>query len=331
MSVLFPVVGKTGGFMQLSTSMDENSDDYVASQKAIVTYVTAQLSELVDTGRKSFGLLSVPTDVVNGQTVTIGTDVFEVDIINTDSTDDTAGGSWNNTTDPLIIDLTGYTHLDTELEVGALIRVGNEIMKVTAKNGPWHTFARGRCGTTNAVHANAANIYTSDSHPTNLPVGLVTTLTPAAFIAALVAEINAPLGAAAQSGLVTAYDLTTAMLIVAKTVGTAVLATTETLAGADNVWTTGATMVAGRAGGSRQSCSIQYVPTAADVTLGTIVIPLPFTPAFYSADVRVTATGIRQAWNGGCLLGTTPTRLTLTNTGDVDWAATDTIHVFAME
>ena len=94
------------------------------------------------------GVLELVTDVADGETVTIGTDVYQIDIINTDSTDDTAGGLWNNVTDPLTVDCTGFALL-AAVDVGDLIRIENEIMKITAIDPLTDeiTFARGRCGT----------------------------------------------------------------------------------------------------------------------------------------------------------------------------------------
>lgn len=284
-------------------------------------------------GNHAWGYLSVPANAANGDTVTIGTDVFEVDIINTDSTENTANGDFANTTDPLVVDLEGYTTLDPLALVGALFRIENEILKVTAKTDHIATFARGRCGTTAASHADATDIYKSDAPPTNIPVGLVTTLTPTVFLSALVAEINAGAGSAGQSRLVTATkNSTVGMFIKSNAIGAAALATTETMGGTNNAWIQGTSMVAGLAPGLKQVFYTSYVPTAADVTLDYLYVPLPFTPTFYEVGVRVTSSGIPKAWVGGVLYEAgPPKRLKISNEGAVDWAATDTLWIMACE
>lgn len=280
-------------------------------------------------GNHSWGYLSIPANVADGQNVVIGSHTFQVDIINTDSADNTANGDFANTTNPLVVDLEGYTNLDPLAVVGALVRVENEIMKVTAKTGHVATFARGRCGTTVASHADASDIYVSDANPTGgvIPVGLVTTLTPTAYIPALVAEINA-----LAMGWTATANSTAGMFLKSDAVGVAAIATTETLAGSNNAWIQGATTVAGLAPGIKRVFFTSYVPSAADVTLDYFYMPLPFTPSFFNVEVRVTSSGIPKAWVGGVTYEAgPPKRLKITNEGAVDWAATDTVWIFACE
>jgi len=183
------------------------------------------------------GVLELVTDVADGETVTIGTDVYQIDIINTDSTDDTAGGLWNNVTDPLTVDCTGFALL-AAVDVGDLIRIENEIMKITAIDPLTDeiTFARGRCGTAAAAHADAKDIFISDAPGMlDIPIGMVSTMTPIVFAAALKQEVEAE----------SVYNL--ALTVTNPAVGDrnvevvavsqqALIATSETLAGVGNVW-----------------------------------------------------------------------------------------------
>lgn len=329
---LVVAVHHSGGFYPVKTDMTANSDENLVTQKAIVTEVADKIADILS-GQYGWGLLRVAANVVDGQTVTIGTDVFEVDIINTDSTDDTAGGDFNNTTDPITIDTTTYTNLATVV-LGNLLRVENEILKVTNVHFQYLTLARGRCGTTAAAHANGQNIYTSNAAPaSNIPVGLVTTLTPAVFTDALADEINSGAGASDQSGSVTATGISdNEVLIVHDTASTDTLATTETLAGTNNVWTQGTTTVAGRAASDAYMHVCAYVPTSADVTLDYFYVPLAFTPTFYFASVRVTATGAAKAWDGYTTYEAgPPKRLKISNEGSTDWSANDTVFVVAIK
>lgn len=278
-------------------------------------------------GVKASGILRVDANVADGETVTIGADVYEIDIINTDSGDDTAGGSWDNVTDPLIVDLVAYTNVDGVIGVGDLIRIENEIMKCTLIDGTNHTFARGRCGTTAAAHADANDIYISDTPGTvNIPVGLVVTLTPAAFIDALVAEINVE-----TTEPVEAQDIDDdQVLLIASDVGVQTTALDEALLGANNEWDDTA-MHDGVAAGAKKVVRVVHVPTAMEVTLGRVLIPLDFVPTGAIVQVRTTASGAIVAWDGAMLLRTAEQRVDLINLTSVDFAATDTIYVTAWE
>jgi hypothetical protein len=71
------------------------------------------------------------------------------------------------------------------------------------------------------------------------------------------------------------------------------------------------------------------VPNAQEVALGTLHVVLPFTPTAVLVQVRVTASGLDVAWNGDTIIS--GGRVTVTNTGATDWAATDTVHIVAFE
>lgn len=183
------------------------------------------------------GKLDLVANVANGETVTIGADVYEVDIIDTDSTDDTAGGNWNNTTDPLTIDCTGFALL-AAVAVGDLIRIENEIMKITAIDPVTDeiTFDRARCGTAAAAHADAKDIFVSDAPGmANIPIGLVTTLTAVQFATALEPEVLIE-----TSEDITLYVSTPGAgqrcVEVMAGAQQALMTLAETLAGAGNAW-----------------------------------------------------------------------------------------------
>jgi len=284
-------------------------------------------------GHLPYGVLRVAANVANGETVTIGSDVFEVDIINTDSSDDTSGGDFNNTTDPLEVELdaTAYSNLSGALSVGDLIRIENEIMKVTNVRSLFVRFARGRCGTTAATHADAQSIYTSDSAPSNIPVGLVGTLTPAVFTDALVDEINSDAGTEAVSAV--GFDDNT-VLVAGNSPAALATATTETLAGAGNAWDA-ATFGGGEAPAHKQFTSGSHVPTSGEATAGEILIPLPFNGSYALVQVLTTATNAVVLWNGDAHLvdasGGAPAYLNLNNDGATDWSASTTINYIVFE
>ena len=199
------------------------------------------------TGRKAMNVLRVAADVISAETVTIGADVYEVEIVNTDTTDDTAGATWNNTTDPLSIVEATYPNVPTG--VGSLIRVENEIMRVTA-TGANLTLARGQSGTTTVAHADALDIYEGNgiAGGSTIAVGLVATLTPTAFTPALVADIN---GRGVEAVTATQISVNE-ILIEADAVGAVALACSEALTGANNGWPACATPNSSRAFRPRQ-------------------------------------------------------------------------------
>lgn len=290
-----------------------------------VTLTPAVLEQLIQfPGLKALATLRVANDVVSATTVTIGDDVYEIEIVNTDSNDDAADGDFNNTTNPLTIaDMSGYTNLD--LAEGDLIRIENEIMRVDGVNGDKVRFLRGASGTTVATHANGTDIYVGDGVTAGrIALGMVATLTPTVFTAALVDDINTVGTEPVTAVLISVNEV----LIHADTVGVVTTALAETLAGANNAWDTAALRV-GAAAATKKIARVARVPNAQEVALGNLHVALDFTPAVVVVQVRVTASGDLVAWDGDCVIATGLVKLT--NTGDVDWAATDTVHIVAFE
>jgi hypothetical protein len=79
----------------------------------------------------------------------------------TDSTDDTQGGDFNNTTAPLTVTGAVTNYPNITFVVGLLLKLENEILRVTAVNGNDVTFARAQFGTTAAAHANGVSVFVS--------------------------------------------------------------------------------------------------------------------------------------------------------------------------
>ncbi len=298
---------------------------------AAISDVTAPVGQVntlaYDPGARALGVLQVDADVATTETVEIGADEYEVDVIQTDSNDDTAGGSWDNTTNPLTVDLAGadYDNLRGAIGVGDLILIQAEIMKCTAIVGTDHTFARARANTAAAAHGNGQDIFISaapGAPATNFRVGLAAAVTPAAFSPALAAEINAE-QTEGVNALVIAND---EVLLRAVDVGVQTTALDETLMGADNQWSA-ANMYGGRAPSDRRVVTVARAPTAVEVALGNMHFPLDFTPTVVVVQVIVTADGAVTAWDGRRVI--TTNLVTLINTAGTDWAVTDTVIVTA--
>lgn len=82
---------------------------------------------------------------------------FTADPLTTDTGDNTAGGTWNALTNPLVVAAATYPGIVAT--VGALVKVEDEIMKVSAVGGGNITLARAQLGTTAAVHADGVDIF----------------------------------------------------------------------------------------------------------------------------------------------------------------------------
>lgn len=267
----------------------------------------------------AMNVLRLAADVVNGQQIVIGNDTFEIDIINTDS--DAATAAALTTTDTFLT-ITAHGRA-----VGNLIRIDNEIMRVDrVVDANTLVVARGACGTTVATHDAAIDIYFSDAAPAApiIPIGLVTTLTPTAAAPVIVDTINEM-----NTGGVFAYSVSVNEIVVQTKVGGVprLLPCTETLAGAGNAWTAAA-MYKVATPGARAVALVQRVAVAQDVTLDHVLFNFSFTPTAVMVNVRTTA-GVAKTWEGAVTIS--GGRVTVTNGGASDWAATDVITVLASE
>lgn len=335
-------------------NLDQSLKDRIANTAFVadrVQYVPAKFA---------LNTLLAPSDITADDTVTIGSNVFVCKALTTDTT---ATASLATVAAGSLSTLTLSGAPGVTLNAGDLIRIGNEICKIVTKvSSTVYGVARGRCGTTIATHTTASVYQAAAVHATQIPFGVNATLTPAVWVQSLVAEINNATagGARPTAKASTIYDpgnsdsLTEAQDLVARSgkvvasyiaasgamgaamflrsaIGEAsVLATTETLTAAGNIWLAAA-MFGGVAAGLKQQFCAARVPTAGEVTQDAMYFYIPFTPGSIEVSVKVTATGIPKAWVGGALYNTTTKILTVTNEGATDWAATDTVTVQAFE
>lgn len=290
-------------------------------------------------GNLAFSNLRVEADVVDGTKVVVAGDTYEIEVITTDSGDNTANGDFVGTADPLDVDLSqsDYTNL-IPLITGDVIRIGTEMMRVigtrvdSATGVTLTRFSRGYAGTTNATHADAADILVHAAALTvtgAFSVPLITTLTPAAFIDSFVGVLNE-----LNDQSLRAIDLTaTNEVLIYRTIpGAFTAACSETLAGANN--TIDAAFRAGFAKSALAISTQSRVPTASEVGTGTMLFPLPFDPTLVFVRVITTATGVAVAWVGAKAItvasGGDSAFVTVDNIGAVDFATTDTVEIIAV-
>lgn len=303
------------------------------------------LADNVGKGMFDQNILSANASVADGDTVTIGDDVYEFNVVTQDSGDDTQGGDFNNTTENLQVEMTlaEYPNLSPvsgtdPLIVGDVIGIGSEFMRVASiggADGVTVTFKRGWSGTTVAAHADAANILEAASLATagRIPVALTATVTQAAFVPALVATINDATTEAVQAvdlGLTTGAIET--MLLMATSPGANGLATTETFTNANIDFAT-ATMQGGDANGAPKISVSSRSPDATEVTSDVMAFALPFDPDIVFVDI-IDTNSDRKAWDGALTTvnasGDVPAYVTIDNSGTTDWAATDTVRILAV-
>lgn len=153
----------------------------------------------------------------------------------------------------------------------------------------------------------------------NIEVSVTGDLTAGNASDQLIAAINANANSAVSA---TDIDANT-ILLKTKLVGRTV-SLSETMAGAGNT-------VEDIAHGQYDSLGrlglFVVVPTAAEVTKGSLTFAPDFTPRFAEANVSVTADGSAKAWDGAVTLDVTNNLVTVDNSGAVDWAVTDTVVV----
>lgn len=287
--------------------------------------------------RYAYNYLRLTGVTVDTNTVTIGTDVWEVDTIGTAVTPTltcTAGAT------TLTLTAHGITQAQCAAKAGVMIKAAaegantDEILQVVqVLSVDSVRVKRARSGTAASAHA-AAVVTKTTVTAGNIALGVLST-SAANFCTAFLAEVNAgDRGTDGGSNLfkVVAFG-TTSLFIVAKKKGVLATVMTETLA---NGTLDNATAVGGVAEGVQRRLIGARVPTAAEVTAGLMLIPCEFTPASIQVRVVVTGTGILGvAWNGAALFtapsGSIPGYVTLDNAGTADWAATDTVHYIISE
>jgi hypothetical protein len=156
----------------------------------------------------------------------------------------------------------------------------------------------------------------------NIRVDCNAGVTPAIASAAIVAAINAN----TKYGLLAMAISVNEILVFANNDSSPIaLPCSETLAGANNTWSTAA-FYGGETSGVRGLRAAQRVPNAPEVAIGNMHFMFPFAVLAVLVQVR-SSTGAAKAWDG--LTTISGQRVTLDNSGVTDWAATDTVVVLA--
>lgn len=366
---------KLGGVAITADAGEINKLDGLATSKEelnLLTGLTATASQLnavpSNAGKVALGIIRIASAVKDGETVTIGADVYEFDTDGsvtegniladcTGGSEVAAQGTLSMATKPtpgdtVTLGTTVYTFVPDgtanaagEIDVGsdAAAAQANFVAAVNGTDG-FNTahplvsagdFAANDCVITALTPGTAGNSIASTETFTAVgnifdAVTLGTTTagvdpTAGEGSDALIAAINASATEAVKAIDISANEV----LIVAEEAGVVTLALAETMGGANNAVDTSA-MRGGGAASAVNIATVSRVPNATEVALDQMHIPLDFAPNFVFVQVRVTANGTIKAWDGGMTItsGDNP-YITLTNAGNTDWAATDTVYVIA--
>jgi hypothetical protein len=260
-------------------------------------------------GQKATNLLENLTTVSDGQTVTIGTDVYEVEVVNTASGNNTAGGDFNSVTSPLTVNNAVTTYPGVAFAPGKLIRIQSEIMRVSGVAGNNVTFLRAQSNTAVAAHPNGNGIFKGNGTTgSNIAVGLVTTLTAGAFVDALVADINQALGTEPFSG-VAAHN----GVACSHTLSQGTWAQASTFGGLDP--------------NTPKTSTLRRQVSQAEVDAGYMSFFLDWSPAQVVLAIvfDVARPGVDVNWDG--LVNLVGNRITLVDQGSVNWTTSSVVCV----
>ena len=297
--------------------------------------------QVYDPGAVAMNTLYYAGDVLEAEQITIGADVYEYEVVNTDSTDNTGApvSDFNALTDPLDVELSAALYPAVgvggtdPVVVGRLIRIQNEILRVTAINGDIVTFARGVSNTVTAVHADALDIFVDDGSAlqagTTVRTGLVAVLTAAVATDAVVADINA---VGTESVFASGPSPAEVLIQLADAAGgtpvggISAIATTDTLSQVGSGWYQ-ATLVAGRAAGLKRWAVQTRTMAVSEATFGVARFCFDFTPTVVFVSGQA-GTGLLPLGVGATISGGV---VTLTNDGGGDFVSADVITVLVVE
>jgi len=279
-------------------------------------------------GSIPFAVLSQTGDGVTGEQLvfgdTVDAEVYELSVVATDTTVNTADDELNNTNGFAVVTITAHG-----LSVGDLIRVEDEIMKIIEViDVNTVRVSREHSGTTIAAHADGEDILKAAAAATAgaKEVGLGADVTNASVTTALAAVIDAETNIGLNAEKIADDELLVALSAGAQN---ALAVSTDF---SNGTWLTGANMVAGvNPNDSVGPMVVQSrVPLANEVAAAKMHFVLPFAPVYVGVLVTVTATGVQKVWDG--LITIVGNRVTLDDGAATEpFAATDTIRLVALQ
>jgi len=278
---------------------------------------------IVQRGMYPMNVLNI-TGAVHAEYLVVGRDTYEVAVLDTDSGEDTSGGEFNNSEDPITATIAAHG-----LIVGDLISVQDapvEIMRVTSVvDANTVVLARGVAGSTIGAHADAIDIYKGAASITagRIAVGLDDAAKAVSDLAAALAVTITEDGTESLVGVDIGSD-NVLMYVPGPVEDTRAIDDSNITADANAAAFYGGAKVIGQ-----NLLLASRVPLATEVTLGELVFQFPFTPTAVFIAVDVTATGAPKGWDGAYAIGANGL-VTMDNGGGTAWATTDTVKVLAI-
>lgn len=308
--------------------------------------------------------------MVDEETVTIGSDVFEFDTHDSESLANSgairvnvSGGSTVKSQGTLTLDTQpisgdtmtlgskvytfvpdGTANADGEIDVGSDL-AGAKVNVVAAINGSdgyntAHTLVSAAAFAVNdCVITALAGGVPGDSIASTETFDAAGNIFDAATLGTTTAGVSPPAGEASDALLaainasgtedVVAKDIdANEVLLMMDAVGADTTALAEDMAGSNN--TVDTAFAHGAAPASVATARQARVPTAQEVATGNLHVALDFIPTLVIVQVRTTSTGALVAWNGIAKItsGDNP-YITLDNSGNVDWSVNETVYVIA--
>ena len=269
-------------------------------------------------GAYETNVLRLAANVVDRETITVGSEVFEIVQINTDT-------NVNSTAALDTLDAESQETITAHgLAVGAILRVESEYLRVKKViDANTVVVTRGYAGSTIAEHTAGQDIFKAGATAltagtVSLPVG--GTLTPAAAGP----ELAAGFAALTKQGFGASYAANG--LVIYREHNGSHAACSETLTGVNNAWSAAATYGGIEKGEVKKALGVR-VPTATEVALGVLTFYFPFDVTFARVSVFTTSSGAAVAFDGA--IAWEDNKVTLTNGTDPDFAATTTVVVDA--
>ena len=293
------------------------------------------LKDAGNAGAYDYAVLALTGVVVDQETFTLGDDVYEINVVATDTGSEIADAGGVAAADTTFIFDVAPT---IPLLPGDVIRMESEFMIVVDYNvnGPSANVIRGAFGTTAAAHTKA----NSDTFQADQPVAAgnfavpVSATTAATADDQIVAAVNfwksgyskglgGGIGVKVQNGLKVDAFLApgTTSVAFAYPANGGVATTAEAFTNG-----TITTFGGGVEPASQRYAKILHTVTAGDVSAGNVDYVAPWDVTNVYVDVFDDTTKKRLAWDGAVTLtGTRHVRVD--NAGTTDWAADDTIVI----
>jgi hypothetical protein len=278
-------------------------------------------------GTDQVASLRLASAVANTQTITLGTNVFEINVVATDTTHNIGEVVAGELATGVVAKTLTLTNAKAaSVTKGSVLACQSEFMLVegvvAGDTNTVVTVRRGYAGSTAATHADGQQLDEAAANVTAGRIALPTQVTVTA--AAASALIPAAITAENTQGI-TGTRISNNEVVFSRKADGQQTTCSETLAGSNN--TIDAKFHGGVEAGKGKMAIASRAPTATEVTLTNMHFVFPFNVSGAVIQANVTATGVVKLLNGAVTIS--GKRVSIDNSGSVNFAATDTVSVVA--